>query len=272
MNLKKKIEEKGFYLIAEIGNNHEGNLSLAKKMIAKAHEAGADAIKLQFIVPETFISKENENRFKYLKKVCFNRNQVIKLYKFAKKKKIEIFSSIFDHNYLNFFSKKQKIFKIASGDNDLEIYYKNISKFKKTTLISTGLTEKEDIKKIYKYIDKYWSKKFSNENICVMHCVSDYPTKKKDLNLNYIKKIPIKYIKGFSDHSVGINACSIAFTLGAKVIEKHFTLNKKDKFSRDHALSADPKDLKKLVKNLNSLKIILGNGEKKLTVGEKKKL
>ena len=89
-----------------------------------------------------------------------------------------------------------------------------------------------------------------------MHCVSDYPTKKKDLNLNYIRKIPVKYIKGFSDHSVGINACSIAFTLGAKVIEKHFKISNKIK-SPDSQFSLTPSQLKEL--KIRSDKIFLSS-------------
>ncbi len=269
MNLRKKINKRGFFLIAEIGNNHYGDINLAKKMISAASKSGADAVKLQYINPEKFIHFSNKDKLNLLKKITFSRNEIVKLYKFAKKKKIELFASIFDHHEINFFSKLQNLFKIASCDNDLSIYYELISKYKKPTFISTGLVGQANLRLIYNLIRKNWNKEFCKQNIAVMYCISEYPCKKLNLNLNSIKKIPDEFIKGYSDHTIGIDACLYAFLLGAKVIEKHFTLNKKDKRLRDNLLSADPNDLKKLVKNLQLAKICIGGEIKKLTRQEK---
>jgi N,N'-diacetyllegionaminate synthase len=270
MNLRKEINKKGFFLIAEIGNNHGGNLATAKKMILAAHKAGADAVKLQHIIPEKLVHKSQKKRISQLKKICLSTDQILLLYSFAKRKKINLFSTIFDLSELKKFSNKQKYFKIASGDNNIEKLYKEISKIKKPTFISTGFLDYKSLPKIFSLIKKYWSNKFSKNNICIMHCISSYPTKDDDLNLRSIKKLDQNYIIGYSDHSIGIENCLYANILGAQVIEKHFTLNKKNKSFRDHELSADPRDLGRLKKKLVMINIKLGENKKKLSYSEKK--
>ena len=270
MNLRKEINKKGFFLIAEIGNNHGGNLAVAKKMIIAAHKSGADAIKLQHIIPERLVHPSQKKRIKQLKKICLSKAQIFKLFDFAKKNKINIFASIFDLVEIKNFIHKQKYFKIASGDNNIEDFYKQISKIKKPTFISTGFLDHKNIPSIYKFIKKYWSKKFAIENICVMHCVSSYPTSDHELNLRSINSLDKNFLVGFSDHSIGIDNCIYAHLLGAKIIEKHFTLNKKNKSFRDHMLSADPDDLKKLRDKLLKINIKLGDTKKKLSYSEKK--
>ena len=269
MNFRKKINKKGFFLIAEIGNNHYGNINIAKKMITAASKNGADAVKLQYINPEKFIHFSNKKKLNLLKKISLSKKEITQLYKFAKTKKIELFASIFDHHEISFFSKLQNFFKIASGDNDLSIYFKLMSKYKKPTLVSTGLVNHTELRLIYNLIRANWNKKFIKNNIAIMHCVSEYPCKKSNLNLKSIKNIPADFIKGYSDHTIGIDACLYAFLLGAQVIEKHFTLNKKDKRLRDNQLSADPNDLKNLVENLKSAKNSLGSERKKISYQEK---
>ena len=270
MNLRKEINKKGFFLIAEIGNNHGGNINKAKKMIVAAHNAGADAVKLQHIIPEKFIHKGQSKRMKQLKRICLSKNQILNLYSFAKKKNIEIFSSIFNFDELEEFFNKQKYFKIASGDNNIEKLYKIISKVKKPTFISTGFLDHKKIRQIYKLIKKYWSHSFAKNNICIMHCVSAYPTTNEELNLRSIEELDKDFLVGFSDHSIGIDNCLYANILGAQVIEKHFTLNKKNKSFRDHQLSADPKDFKNLKKNLEIINIKLGSKKKKISISERK--
>ena len=147
--------------------------------------------------------------------------------------------------------------------------FEKISK-KKPTFISTGFLDKNGVKNLYSKIKKYWlNKNFIRNNICLMHCISSYPADYENLNLLFLNTMNDKqYIKGFSDHSIGIDACIIANILGAKVIEKHFTLNKKNNF-RDHQLSADPKDLSRLREKLILNQKILGKNFKRLSISEK---
>ena len=270
MNFQNKINKQGFFLIAEIGNNHGGSIKTAKKMIIEANKAGADAIKLQYINPKNFVHPSNKKKLEDLKKICLKKKDFIQLYKFAKKRKIEIFSSIFDISEISFFGKRQNYFKIASGDNNFFTLFKKISVFKKPTFISTGFLNEKGVYNLYKAIKKFWPKKFIKDNICVMHCVSSYPTLEENLNLLFLNKMNNNCLKGFSDHSIGINACVVANILGAKVIEKHFTLNKNKNGFRDHQLSADTKDFYNLKQKLILNQKLLGKNEKKLSLDELK--
>ena len=274
MNFRAKIKKQGYFLIAEIGNNHGGSIKTAKKMIYEAHNSGADAVKLQYILPENLVHPSEKLRVKQLKKLCLTKKEIVELYRFSKKKKIQLFASIFDIYELSFFNKFQKFFKIASGDNNFDEMFKRISKFRKPTFISTGFLSEKEVKNLNSKIFKYWDKKFAKNNICIMHCISKYPTDQKDLNLLFINKMSDNLIKGFSDHSIGINACLAANILGAKVIEKHFTLNKRNIKFRDHQLSSDPKELLDLKKQLDKNQILLGKMIKKVSkseIKEKKK-
>ena len=268
--LFQRIKKKNYFIIAEIGNNHEGNINMAKKLILEAKNAGADAVKFQFINPETLVSSNEEKRVNQLKKICLNLNQFKYLKNFCKKKKIEFFASIFDINSVNKFIKLQNIFKVPSGDNNYYELLKKLSLTKKPIIISTGLLNEIELKNLKRKIFKFWKKSFIKKNICLMHCVSSYPCSKENLNISYINKLKKEiFITGYSDHSIGIDACIYAYSLGAHIIEKHFTLPeyKKNSF-RDHKLSATPKELKSLIKKLDQINLMRGNGIKKIENNE----
>jgi sialic acid synthase SpsE len=142
-----------------------------------------------------------------------------------------------------------------------------ILSFNKPLIISTGLLNILQIEKLYNYIKK---KKYSNE-LVLMHCVSSYPTSYKDVNLSAIQYMIKKFkncLIGYSDHTIGIECCVYASCLGAKVIEKHFTLDKNFSDFRDHQISADPQEMISLVKKIRSIKTILGNEKKFVTKNE----
>jgi N,N'-diacetyllegionaminate synthase len=268
--LFQRIKKKNYYIIAEIGNNHGGNIVKAKKLIIEAKNAGADAVKFQFINPKNLVSTIEEKRINQLKKICLNFDQFKYLKNFCEKKRIEFFTSIFDINSVNKFRKLQKIFKIASGDNNYYELMKKISITKKPVIISTGLLDELELKNLKKKIFKFWKKSFIRKNICLMHCVSSYPCSKENLNISYISKLKKNiFITGYSDHSIGIDACVYAYSLGATIIEKHFTLpeDKKNSF-RDHKLSATPRELKMLIKKLDQINLMRGNGIKKIEKNE----
>lgn len=272
--LLQRIKDKNYFIIAEIGNNHGGNILKAKQLILEAKKAGADAVKFQFINPENLVSTSESKRIKQLKKICLSFKQFELINKFCKKKKIEFFSSIFDINYVNKFSKIQNIFKIASGDNNYYDLIKKISLIKKPTIISTGLLNKSQLNDLKKKISQNWKKDFIKKNICLMHCVSSYPCPKDSLNISFISKLKKDiFITGYSDHSIGIDACIYAYSLGANIIEKHFTLAEdKKKSFRDHKLSATPLELKKLIKKLNDIDLMKGNGKKKIEKKESQEI
>lgn len=257
------------FIVAEIGNNHEGSLKNAKRLIDEASKARVDAVKFQTCEPENFISRLDLPRIKKLKKVKFSENQIFELSKYAKKKKLIFFSTPLDLNSAKFLNKVSKIFKIASCDNDYLDLIDQVLSYKKPTIISTGLVSIKFLKKLEKRIFSKFKK--NQPSLAFLHCVSSYPTKKNEVNLNSIKLMQDTLknsVIGYSDHTKGIKACIYAVAAGAKIIEKHFTLDKKFSKNFDHHISSDPKEMKKLVNQIRDLEVYLGQNKKTPSLNE----
>ena len=255
-------------IIAEIGNNHEGSFNNALKLIDAAQESGVQAVKFQTYIPDLYYPPSEVERIKKLKKYQLSYEQFSKLSKYAKKKKLIFISTPFDLQSLIFLNKIVDVLKISSGDNNFYELIKNSTKSKKELIISTGLTSLNEIKKLKKIIkDLNYLK-----NTYFLHCVANYPVEFKDANLNFILKLK-KLFKdniGYSDHTLGIDACLISFILGTTIIEKHFTLDKSFSNFRDHAISADPKDMTLLVKKINEYSMLLNSKKNDYLKCEKK--
>ena len=264
-----RIKKNKVFIVAEIGNNHEGNLSNAFKLIDKAKETGVDAVKFQtYDVKKYYSSNTDKKRIKRLVKFQLSYSSIIKLSKYAKKLGLVFFSTPFDEESAVFLNKIQNIFKISSGDNDFYNLIEKVLIFNKPIIISTGMMDFKEVKKLYHFIKK---KKFKNQ-ICLLHCVSSYPVPINQLNLNSIRFLKEKLpdcIIGYSDHSDSIESCILAAHLGANIIEKHFTLDKNFSSFRDHKLSANPAEMKRLVETIRNLKTILGKKQKKIQKSEK---
>jgi N,N'-diacetyllegionaminate synthase len=254
------------YIIAEIGINHEGSYGLAKKLILEAKKAGASAVKFQVFKPAT-LAPENIRKTKLQKKssgkesltniwkrVCLSRQSLMKLRFFAKYIGIDFICTAFDFESLALVKKLNvDVLKIASSDiTDIPLLIE-ISKLKKPIIISTGMSNDREITKALNTINK--------KNISILHCVSLYPCEFRRANLKRILAIKKKYkeyIIGYSDHCKNIEASILAINLGAKIIEKHFTLDKK-KIGLDHSLSADPFDLKIICDYAKNFNLLLGS-------------
>ena len=266
-NTSKKI-----FLIAEIGNNHEGSFSLAKKLILLAKKNGADAVKFQYIKPEKLVHPNTEaKRIKTLKLFCLSLDQFKKLRQYSIKIGIIFLSSVFDIDEIKLFSKILPAFKVASGDNDNIHYIKKLIEYKKPILISMGMKSAQEIKELISELKK--NKLIDLKKLCLMHCVSNYPLENKDVNMlkiNELKKFACEV--GYSDHTIGIDACLVAASLGARVIEKHFTISHNYSRFRDHLLSATPKELKILSTKLEIYNEILGSNTKNITKSEEKNI
>ena len=260
--------KKDIFLIAEIGNNHEGKFELAKKLIYLAKKNGAHAVKFQYIDPEKLVNKIiYPDRVKFLKKICLNYDDFLKLKKYADKLKIIFLCSIFDKDKIEKFSQILPAFKIASSENnDIETIIK-ISKNNKPILISTGMLTNVQIRGLMKKINL---KSNMLKKLCLMHCVSNYPLLNKDANiakLEFLKKFNVQI--GYSDHTIGINACLIAASLGARVIEKHFTIDHNYSDFRDHKLSMNPDELKILSKSLIDINTLIGKNINNIPYSDK---
>jgi len=260
MKIGKFNTSKKIFIIAEIGNNHEGNFELAKKLIKQAALAGADAVKFQTFIPE-HISSGDKNRLKKLNNFKLSYEQFEKLAKYSKSKKIIFFSTPFDIESAKFLNNIQPVFKIASGDNNFYPLINKVASFGKPMIISTGGADLNLIKKVYKKIKKSWSAKKLSSKLAFLHCVSAYPVPFEEANLasiRYLKNIFPNIEIGYSDHTLGINAALYSVFVGARIIEKHFTLDKNFSKFRDHKLSADPKDLKLLVHQVRKAESMYG--------------
>ncbi len=267
------------YIIAEIGPNHNGSFQKAKKMISLLKNSGVDAIKFQLANPEKVYSKnsfkadyqikntEKGSIIDMSRKYQLSKKDHIKLANLCYKNKIDYLCSAFDKESLEFLVKKIKIkyIKVPSGEITSLDILDYISKLKKKIILSTGMASIDEIKDAIKKLNKNHRK-----NIVILHCVSSYPTDKKDLNLNVIREFQkiFKIDIGFSDHSLGNAASLAAVAMGAKVIEKHVTISKK-MIGPDHSSSSSIKEFYSLVKQIRELEKMLGGSKKRLLTSEK---
>jgi len=248
------------YLIAELSANHNGSLDRALKSIRVAKESGADAIKLQTYTADTMTIDSDRPEFKITSGLWsgFNLYNLYEwahtpfewhktLFDFAKELDITIFSTPFDETAVDLLEElNTPAYKIASFELvDLPLI-EYVAKTKKPMIISTGMAAQSEIEDAV-----YTASKAGCEEIAILHCTSSYPASYKDLNLMQIPKMIDAYRRpiGFSDHSLGISGATAAVSLGARIIEKHFTINPADD-GPDSAFSSGPDELKQLSKSI----------------------
>ena len=262
------------YIIAEIGVNHECSLKMAKKLIFLAKKGGADAAKFQTYKAHLITSKyaksywdtkkeKTKSQFELFKKYdLFEEKHYKELSNYCKRIKIEFISTPFDIQAVDMLDKLVKFFKISSSDITNFPLLKKIASKKKPVIISTGASTFKEISEAVACL-----KKNNCKDIVLLHCILNYPTSDKDANLNMISSLEKKYpnhIIGYSDHtlpSTDMKNITTAYILGARVIEKHFTLNKK-LVGNDHYHSMDYKDLLKLNYEIKKLRTLIGSKDK----------
>ncbi len=262
-------------VIAEAGVNHNGNLKLALKLVDIAAESKADYIKFQTFFTNDLVQKKiglakyqkknikkTTSQYKMLKKLELSEKDHLKIIRRCKRKNIKFLSSPFDLKSIELLKKlKLKLLKIPSGEITNTPYLRKIGKLRKKIILSTGMSNINEVEKAIKILTSQGTKK---KNITVLHCTSEYPTNQSNLNLlsiPYLKK-KLKMNIGYSDHSNGLLASWSAVTLGAKVIEKHFTVSKKLR-GPDHKASLLPNELKDLINGIRYVETSLGSNKKK---------
>jgi N,N'-diacetyllegionaminate synthase len=252
--------DKKVLIIAEIGNNHEGDFELAKEMIDAAAEAGADAVKFQTITPNRLVSTTEQERIRQLQRFSFDRDQFAILKERADEKKVYFLSTPFDLEAVDWLNPLVPAFKIASGDNDFWPLLEKIASTGKPVILSLGLGKIKDATQIASFFKKEWrDSEITFPGLAFLHCVVSYPTPDDQANIRNITKIQCEQVTpGYSDHTLGIKAAELAVACGARIIEKHFTLNKYHSDFRDHKLSADPNELKALVHAIADVEKFLG--------------
>ena len=268
------------FIIAEAGVNHNGKIDLAYKLIDVASNSGADAVKFQTFKTENLVSKnapkaayqknstnESESQFSMLKKLELDFSVHKKLIDYCNKKDIIFLSTPFDHESIDLLNELNlQIFKIPSGEITNLTYLRHIGTLGKEVILSTGMSTLKEIEDALKIlIDSGTSK----GNITVLHANTMYPTPMEDVNLRAMQTIRDKFKVrvGYSDHTLGIEVSIAAVTMGATVIEKHFTLDK-SMDGPDHKSSIDPKQLKAMVRSIRNIEKALGSSIKKPSKSE----
>lgn len=271
-------------IIAEAGVNHNGRLDLAKKMIEVAADCGADFVKFQSFVAQNCVSIKakkakyqlentgnNESQLEMIKKLELDKKAHRELIVHARKCKIGFLSTPFDLDSIKLLDElKLELFKIPSGEITNLPYLKAIARLNKKIILSTGMANLGEIEAALNILCKYGSKR---SNITLLHCNTEYPTPFEDVNLKAMQSLKeaFKLDVGYSDHTLGIHISLAAVALGAKVIEKHFTLDKTLQ-GPDHKASLEPNELKTLCKNIRELELAFGDGVKKPSKSEKKNI
>lgn len=255
------------FVIAEAGVNHDCILERGYELIRTAKESGADAIKFQTYKAEKLVIKDSpkywgddkETQYENYKKLDYlSEKDFIKLQKYAKKIGLISFSTPFDEESADFLEHiGVPMFKIASADITHLPFLKHIARKNKPIILSTGAATIGEIEEAVKAVESE-----GNNKIIILHCILSYPTPIKDMHLRMIttlKTIFPQYPIGLSDHSLGTIVPVAAVALGAKVIEKHYTIDKTLKGSSDHPTSVDPKEMREIVTNIRHVEYALGH-------------
>jgi len=268
-----KSKKNKIFFIAEIGSNHEGNFQKAKKMTYDAIESGADAIKFQIFNHNTLVNKKiSPDRHKHFKRLELKISEFIELAKICKDNNKIFMASVWDQKMLKLINPYLKIHKVGSGDLTNFQILDDLIKTKKPIIISTGLSTFSQIDKVINFIKKKDISYIQKKKIALLQCTSNYPNPNSEVNLANIDFFKKKYglPVGFSDHTIGSLACEISYVMGASIIEKHFTYNKKIKTFRDHQISMTRQDVEIFLNKINEIDNIIGNTEKKVLALEKK--
>jgi N,N'-diacetyllegionaminate synthase len=270
-------------IIAEAGVNHNGDINLAKRMIDAAAEAGVDYVKFQTFKAENLVQRNAKkasyqidntdsagSQFSMLKKLEISNETHNMLIEYCKLKNVKFLSTAFDFESIDFLKDKIDFYKIPSGEITNLPYLEKVAKLGLSIVMSTGMANMQEVKDAFNVLIKNGVQK--NE-ITILHCNTEYPTPMEDVNLKAMlsieKELGVEI--GYSDHTLGIEIPIAAVALGAKIIEKHFTLDRKME-GPDHKASLEPNELKAMVTGIRNIELALGDGIKKASKSEEKNI
>ena len=267
------------FIIAEAGVNHNGSLELAKLMVDKSVEAGVDCIKFQTFKSENLVNKDakkaeyqinntgsDDSQYSMLKKLELSYSDFSELKSYCDEKGIMFLSTPFDLESIDFLANLgMKIFKVPSGEITNLPYLRKINSYKREVILSTGMANLEEIHDALNIL--------KDCKVTLLHCTTEYPCPYDSVNMNAMLTIRDKFNLpvGYSDHTRGIEIPVMAVAMGAKVIEKHFTLDK-TMDGPDHKASLEPDELKKMVSFVRNVEKAFGTGVKEPQEAEKKNI
>ncbi len=274
-------DETDCYVIAEIGHNHMGSMDVCKEMFHIAKECGANAVKLQKRHNKTFFTKElynqiydNPNSYgrtygEHREALEFNSEQYRELQVLAKEIGITFFSTAFDIASADFLAElDMPLYKMASGDLTHIPLLRHVARIGKPVILSTGGGTIDDVRRAVDTIAAI------NPQLAILQCTAAYPCDFSELNLRVIESLRAEFpdfVIGLSDHDNGIAMSVASYILGARIVEKHFTLNRANR-GTDHAFSLEPTGLRKMVRDLKRTRLALGDGKKSPIEKEKRPL
>jgi N,N'-diacetyllegionaminate synthase len=257
-------------VIAEIGNNHEGCLEEAKKLVQAAAKSGANAVKFQTIVPEKLVSADQVERLQQLKKYAFSYAQFSDLKLEADRAGVLFLSTPFDLESAEFLNDLVPAFKIASGDSNFHALLHKVVITGKPVIISTGLSDFHEKLSLRNFFISNWRSSGKGvPGLALLHCVTEYPTADARAGLRHLEALKglNDITVGYSDHTLGIEAAVLSVGMGARIVEKHFTLDKNKTSFRDHGLSADPQDFREMVRRIRLAETLLAPVDSKSPPG-----
>lgn len=266
MKIGNRDTNQSVIIVAEIGNNHEGDAALAAQMVRRAAECGVDAVKFQTVRAEQLVSRADEARFRRLESFELGYDEFEQLSQLAHELGLLFISTPLDLASADALRPFVDAYKIASGDNDFFPLIDRVAQTGKPLIISTGASDEQLAVKVAEFVRRRWSESSTSGELALLHCISSYPAPAEEVNLRSIPYLAERCgcTIGYSDHTLGVEAAVLAVALGAELIEKHFTLDKNYSEFRDHQLSADPSEMTDLVQRVRQASSMLGRAEKRI--------
>jgi N-acetylneuraminate synthase/N,N'-diacetyllegionaminate synthase len=258
--------------IAEIGGNHEGSFKYAKILTQLAIESGADAIKFQFYTGDTLVSRiEGGSRNEHFKKFELSNEQNLELIGLVSASGAMPMASVWSKEMLSWADPHLSYHKVGSGDLTCYPMLSALAATDKPMILSTGLSSLREVESAVAYIEKYNPSYISHRKLALLQCTSSYPTPDEDANINAMLTLKREFglPVGYSDHTLGADAIEIAVSMGAEIIEKHFTDTREGKTFRDHHVSLTRDEVQKTLDKMRRIVVFKGSGEKILTMSER---
>jgi N,N'-diacetyllegionaminate synthase len=249
-------------VVAEIGNNHEGDIGVARELVELAADAGADAVKFQTFRTDAFVSPRDEPRYARMQRFELSGDEFAQLAELAHARALLFLSTALDLESVAVLHQLVDAYKVASGDIDFYPLLDALAATGRPVVISTGQSTLDEIAHAVDAL---------GGAIGILQCVSSYPAPDDEVNLRAIgvlaERFPTSTI-GYSDHTTGIDAAPLSVACGARMVEKHFTLDKAYSEFRDHALSANPDEFRELVRRIRAAETLLGRAHKEIQPSE----
>ena len=267
------------FIIAEAGVNHNGSVELAKQLVDKAVFAGVDCIKFQTFKAKNLVNKgakkadyqvantkNNDSQLSMLQKLELSFQDFVELKNYCDSKNIMFLSTPFDNESIEFLANLgMPIFKVPSGEITNLPYLRKINSYKREVILSTGMATLDEIRDALNVL--------KDCKVSLLHCTTEYPCPYDGVNMNAMLTLKDEFglEVGYSDHTQGIEIPIMAVSMGAKIIEKHFTLDKNME-GPDHKASLEPQELKAMVDSIRNIEKAFGSGVKEPQEAEKKNI